>query len=147
MTGPRTRRKAPALDGILETALYVDDLDIARAFYADTMAFAEILSDARMAAFAVGDDRVLLLFKRGASAVEAHLPGGIIPPHDGSGPIHIAFAVTARSLAAWERHLAAAGIEIESTVDWPDKRGRSLYFRDPDGHLLELAPRRLWKHM
>ncbi len=145
MSGTRQKRKAPALDGILETSLYVDDLDAAKAFYAEVMAFPEIFSDVRMAAFGIGDDRVLLLFKRGASAVEMQLPGGTIPPHDGSGPIHLAFAVSARSLPAWQKHLEAHGIGIESTVEWSGKRGRSLYFRDPDGHLLELAPRRLWK--
>ena len=59
-------RKAPALGGILETALYVDDLDAARAFYADVMAFDAILADDRMAAFAAR-----ALASRGYTVLEA----------------------------------------------------------------------------
>jgi catechol 2,3-dioxygenase-like lactoylglutathione lyase family enzyme len=134
----------PQLDGILETALYVDDLDIAKAFYATVMGLPEIFSDIRMAVYGLGDDRVLLLFKRGASAVALEAPGGgVIPPHDGSGPIHIAFAVADADFPAWETYLAAHDIYIESRIDWP-RGGHAIYFRDPDGHLLELASRRLW---
>ncbi|HEX5778765.1 MAG TPA: glyoxalase, partial [Xanthobacteraceae bacterium] len=35
------------------------------------------------------------------------------------------------------------GIELESRVDWP-RGGKSIYFRDPDGHLLEFATPGLW---
>ena len=134
----------PPLDGILETALYADDLDVAKAFYADVMGLAEIFSDIRMASFGVGDDRVLLLFKRGASAQAIEAPGGgMIPAHDGSGPIHIAFAIAGADFPAWEDFLDQHGIEIEARTDWPHG-GHSIYFRDPDGHLLELASRRLW---
>jgi catechol 2,3-dioxygenase-like lactoylglutathione lyase family enzyme len=69
-------------------------------------------------------------------------PGGWIPAHEGSGRLHFAFAVAAEDLAAWEAHLAGEGIEIESRVDWP--RGRSVYFRDPDQHLVELVTPGLW---
>ncbi|MDF2970539.1 MAG: glyoxalase, partial [Microvirga sp.] len=34
-------------------------------------------------------------------------------------------------------------IPIESRVTWP-RGGTSLYFRDPDGHVLELATPGLW---
>lgn len=137
-----TRTRPPALGGILETVLYVDDLEPARSFYADVMGLGEIFADARMAGFNAGDDRVLLLFKRGASAAPAETPGGTIPPHDGAGPVHIAFALSRNNLKTWEDHLVRHGVEIESRVAWP--AGDSLYFRDPDGHLVELAPRRLW---
>lgn len=144
MSATDPAKAAPSLDGILETALYVDDLDIAKTFYADVIGFAEIFSDIRMASFSVGDDRVLLLFKRGASAQAVEAPGGgMIPPHDGSGPIHIAFAIADRDFPAWETYLDRHGIEIEGRTDWPHG-GHSVYFRDPDGHLLEFASRRLW---
>jgi catechol 2,3-dioxygenase-like lactoylglutathione lyase family enzyme len=134
----------PPLDGILETALYVDDLDAARDFYLEVMGLTEIFADDRMASLNVGDDRVLLLFKRGASAHTTEVPGGTIPPHDGGGPVHMAFAIDDTGFDAWEAHLEAHDTPIEARTDWPG-RGYSIYFRDPDGHLLELASRRLWR--
>ena len=35
------------------------------------------------------------------------------------------------------------GIAIEGRTDW-SRGGHSIYFRDPDGHLLELATPGLW---
>jgi catechol 2,3-dioxygenase-like lactoylglutathione lyase family enzyme len=72
-----------------------------------------------------------------------HLPGGTIPPHDGIGPVHIAFSVAADALAAWEEQLTTAGVAIEGRTKWP-RGAESIYFRDPDGHLLELATPGLW---
>ena len=72
-----------------------------------------------------------------------HLPGGTIPPHDGSGPVHIAFSVAADDLGGWETRLGEAGVAIEGRTKWP-RGGASIYFRDPDGHLLELATPGLW---
>jgi len=86
----------------------------------------------------------LLLFRRGASLETMTMPGGTIPPHDGSGPLHVAFAITADELAPWEERLRERGIAVEGRTDWP-RGGRSIYFRDPDGHLLELATPGLWR--
>lgn len=134
----------PALNAVLETVLYVDDLDRAAAFYAEVMELPVLHADARMRAFDIGGRGVLLLFLRGGTLEPVETPGGVIPPHDGQGPLHVAFAVDKAALAPWQAHLAARGIEIESTTDWP-RGGRSIYFRDPDGHLLELATPGLWK--
>jgi hypothetical protein len=40
-------------------------------------------------------------------------------------------------------HLQARDVTITSEVDWGE-RGRSLYFNDPDGNVLELATPGLW---
>ena len=133
----------PKLDRVLETALYVDDLDRAGKFYREILELAPLFEDARLRAFDVGGVSVLLLFKRGASAHTTTMPGGTIPPHDGSGPLHVAFAIAADALPAWEQRLSAHGIAIEGRTDWP-RGGHSIYFRDPDGHLLELATPGLW---
>jgi catechol 2,3-dioxygenase-like lactoylglutathione lyase family enzyme len=134
----------PAIDHILETALYVDDLDRAAGFYADVLELAPLYADERLRAFAAGGRSVLLLFRRGASLETMRMPGGTIPPHDGSGPLHMAFAVAADALAAWEERLREHAVPIEGRTDWP-RGGRSIYFRDPDGHLLELATPGLWR--
>jgi catechol 2,3-dioxygenase-like lactoylglutathione lyase family enzyme len=133
----------PKLDGILETALYTDDLGRARKFYQDVLALESLFADERLCAFNVAGRGVLLIFRRGASLQTAHMPGGTIPPHDGSGPIHVAFAISADELARWVEHLRRHGVAIEGRTDWP-RGGHSIYFRDPDGHLLELATPGLW---
>ena len=133
----------PKLDRVLETALYVDDLDRAAAFYTELFELSSLYADDRLRAFAVGNS-VLLLFRRGASLQTMTMPGGTIPPHDGTGPVHVAFAIGTDELAAWEERLRDRGIAIEGRTDWL-RGGRSSYFRDPDGHLLELATPGLWR--
>ena len=133
----------PQLDAILETALYVDDLDRAMRFYSDVLELKPLYQDRRLCAFSVGGRNVLLLFPRGGSLETVHMPGGTIPPHDGHGPLHVAFAVAADELTGWERRLEERGIAIEGRTAWP-RGGQSLYFRDPDSHLLEFATPGLW---
>jgi catechol 2,3-dioxygenase-like lactoylglutathione lyase family enzyme len=133
----------PNLQGVLETAIYVDDMDRAKRFYVNVMGLKPMFEDSRLAAYDAGGRSILLVFRRGGSVNPATLPGGMIPGHDGSGPLHFAFAVDADQLDAWEKHLNDRGIEIESRVDW-SRGGKSIYFRDPDGHVLELATPGLW---
>ena len=133
----------PKLDGILETALYTDDMAHARAFYEGVLELSPIFSDARLCAYAIGGRDVLLIFQRGAACETVTMPGGTIPGHDGAGPLHVAFAISHEALADWEQHLAARGVAIEGATSW-SRGGRSVYFRDPDGHLLELATPGLW---
>ena len=129
--------------GILETALHVGDLEAAIAFYQRLFGFEVMARDDRLCAFNVAGRDVLLLFKRGASTRPMPVPGGVIPPHDGQGRLHTAFSIAAADLRGWEKRLADLDIEIESSVDWPGG-GKSLYFRDLDGHLLEFATPGIW---
>jgi len=134
----------PALTGIIETALYVDDLARASKFYEEILGLQRIGGeDDRLHAYGVADRSVLLLFKRGGTAQPAQTPLGLIPGHDGTGQNHFAFSVAASELPAWEKHLTANAIEIESRIHWP-RGGTSIYFRDPDGHLAELATPGMW---
>jgi catechol 2,3-dioxygenase-like lactoylglutathione lyase family enzyme len=137
------RSAPPKLTGVLETALYVDDLDRAAHFYEDVLGLALLTSDARFRAYAVGPRSVLLLFRRGATLETVVLPGGTIPPHDGHGPVHVAFAIAPDDLAGWEQRFAETGTPVEGRTAWP-RGGHSLYVRDPDGHLLEFATPGLW---
>jgi catechol 2,3-dioxygenase-like lactoylglutathione lyase family enzyme len=138
------RPSMPMLNSVLETALYVDDLARARTFYEADLGLRLLFANQRMCAFDVGGKSVLLLFLRGGSAQPMPTPGGTIPPHDGQGPLHVGFAVQAEELAGWEERLGERGIPIESKMTW-SRGGTSLYFRDPDGHLLELATPGLWE--
>lgn len=137
-------KTAPRIDGVVESILYVDDLPRAVAFYRDVIGLEPMTGDpARFQSLRAGDRQVLLLFKRGGTLQPTTVPGGVIPPHDGSGPHHIAFAIADESYAPWLARLRAAGIAIESETKW-ERGGRSLYFRDPDGHAVELATPGIW---
>ena len=132
----------PPLQAVLETALYAADLPRARCFYEKVLGLAPMFADERLSAYAVGAS-VLLLFQRGTTEQPVKLPGGGIPAHGGRGCQHLALAITAAELANWVEYLETAGVAIEERTQWP--RGAiSLYFRDPDGHLLELVTPGLW---
>lgn len=133
----------PALDRVIETALYVGDRAAARRFYVDLLGAAVLLDTPRLLALSVGGASVLLLFAAGATEEELPTPGGVVPGHGASGRQHVAFAIAADSVDAWRAHLARSGVAIESEVAWP-RGGLSLYLRDPDGHSVELVTRGLW---
>jgi catechol 2,3-dioxygenase-like lactoylglutathione lyase family enzyme len=135
----------PRLNRIIETALYVDDLRRASAFYKDVLGLEEMLHTRTLHAYDVGGSSVLLLFARGQSREAQTSPGGTIPAHDGSGPLHISFAVDADALSEWEDKLKRHGVTIEGKMIW-ERGGKSLYFRDPDGHLLELMTPGIWSN-
>ena len=106
----------PKTDGILESSLYVSDLARSIRFYEDIFGF-RIVNDfsERGCAMQAGPHQILLLFKKGASR-----------------------AILASELADWESWLQEKGITIEEKRSW-ELGGWSIYFRDPDRHLLELA--------
>src|SRR5258708_14017652 len=122
----------PQIDGILESSLYVSDVPRSVRFYQETFGF-NVIADfgERGCAMRAGMRQVLLLFKKGASSA-------IQSPHDGDGELHIAFAIPSTELTDWESWLRARGIPVEEKRHW-ELVAWSLYFRDPDRHLLQLA--------
>ena len=134
----------PPTLGILETSLYTDDLDRLEQFYITLFGFQVLLSEERMRALRVSPTAVLLLFKKGASINGADTPRGHIPGHDGSGPVHLTFRIEEADIDPWRAHLRANGVAIISEVPGMGS-GTSLYFHDPDGHVLEIAPYTIWQ--
>jgi catechol 2,3-dioxygenase-like lactoylglutathione lyase family enzyme len=133
----------PRVTGVLETGIYVEDVARSRAFYQRIFGFEAVFSEERICTLAVAPAQVLILFKRGGTLEPVPVGDGFIPPHDGGGPQHFAFAIAAGDMEAWRDHLADEGVAIESEVKWP-QGGQSLYFRDPDGLLVELATPGIW---
>ncbi|HZT71442.1 MAG TPA: VOC family protein [Terriglobia bacterium] len=131
------------LTGIVETALDVQDLGRAIAFYSGLLGLEIVERNERFCALSVADRDVLLLFQREAAPQAVDIPGGRIPPHGSSGSIHFAFSLEREEVDIWERFLTARGVAVESRVNW-SRGGTSLYFRDPDGHLVELATPGVW---
>jgi len=138
-----SRDTTPRVNGVLETCLHVEDVERSARFYQRLFGFRRMASDDRFCAFDVARGSVLLLFRRGGTLEPVQVPGGLIPPHDGSGRMHLAFAIPAAQLTAWQERLNRAGIAIESRVRWQGG-SESLYFRDPDQHLVELATPGIW---
>lgn len=128
---------APTVTGIIEAALYVDDVARAVMFYETVLGFETIALDERLTAMSVGGRQVLLVCKRGASANIADVP------HDATGQQHIAFSAADSDMDAWAARLREHGIAINRDRRW-ERGGRSLYFHDPEGHTLELASPGVW---
>jgi catechol 2,3-dioxygenase-like lactoylglutathione lyase family enzyme len=139
---PRPAEPAP-ISHILETCLYVANLDRAREFYRRVLNFTTVFMDQRMCAMTVPGSAVLLLFKHGESLAGSPTPGGLIPPHGGQGVQHVCFAIPLAALDGWAARLEREGVAIESRVV-QHYGGVSLYFRDPDEHSIELAVPGLW---
>lgn len=135
--------QAPAIEGLLETALYVEDMARSVAFFRDVLGLVPMLEGERLTAFDAGRQGVLLVFARGQSLADMPSERGVVPGHDGQGPLHMAFAIAEDSYDAWLAHLDQAGVTMRGEMRWP-QGGRSVYFEDPDGHVLELATPGLW---
>lgn len=130
---------------ILESALYVTDLEVAETFYADIIGLERIGKvEGRHVFFRCGKG-VLLLFNAEATrhppAPDARLP---VPPHGTTGQGHLCFAASAEELNRWKAHLDTHGVAIEAEFEWP-QGGRSIYLRDPSGNSLEFAEPKIWK--
>jgi len=125
---------------VLETCLYVDDIDAAQAFYGRMLGLDLDSRDGERHVFFRCGDGMFLLF----NPEQTRQLGGIIPPHGAKGAGHVAFAVTAGELPAWRERLREHSVDIEAEVTWP-AGGQSLYVRDPAGNSVELTMPAIWK--
>ncbi len=133
----------PNMLKIFETVLYSDNLDAAKTFYSQVMGLRLLSQNDLMLVFSI-DESYLLIFNPDKSEVA----GRLVPSHAARGQGHIAFTITEDEKKTWRARLADAGIEIESEVRWDDgARGTSIYFRDPAGNSIELAPPNLWTYL
>ncbi|WP_137700627.1 VOC family protein [Marimonas lutisalis] len=135
----------PTISGVLEAALYVDDLDAAAIFYGDLLRLEEVRrQDPRNLFYRAGATIVLLFVARETRIPprsDTELP---VPPHGATGPGHLCFNVPADALDGWRARLENAGIEIEADFNWPGG-ARSIYVRDPAGNSVEFAEPKLWE--
>jgi catechol 2,3-dioxygenase-like lactoylglutathione lyase family enzyme len=116
----------------------VDDLERSARFYRDIFGF-EVIggTGGRLWSLGVVERQILLLCKKGASDKMK------LGAHDGDGRLHLAFAIPAAELHALESWLGQYGVPIEEKVTW-ERGGCSLYFRDPDQHIIEVATPGVW---
>ncbi len=131
------------IEGILETALYAEDLDAAESFYGDILGLERIVRAANRHVFFRCGPGVLLVFNPGETVKPPSEDGPQVPPHGTNGQGHACFRVARSNLDAVAATLKKAGVTIESDVIWPNG-ARSIYFRDPAGNSLECAEPGLW---
>lgn len=123
---------------IFETVLYADDLPAAERFYREVLGLEVISRSELLVSFRCAGS-VLLIFNPALSAQ----PGRDVPSHGTSGAGHVAFLMRSEEFEVWKGRLEVAGVPIEQVVEW-EQGGRSIYFRDPAGNSVELAPPTLW---
>jgi catechol 2,3-dioxygenase-like lactoylglutathione lyase family enzyme len=137
------RTSPPPIDGLLETSLYARDLERTATFYRDLFGLKTLVDSPRLVAFDVAARSVLLVFQAGSTEGDVVDARGTIPGHDGRGRPHLALSITSGDLEAWRQRLAERGVEVVGEYRWP-RGGTSLYIRDPDEALVELATPGLW---
>jgi len=102
------------IHGIIETAMYVEDLGATEAFYRTILGLTVIAKESgRHVFFQVGEASVLLAF-----IADATLKGDHLPAHGARGPGHFAMGIDAEALDAWRQKLQQSGIAIEQEVEW-----------------------------
>jgi catechol 2,3-dioxygenase-like lactoylglutathione lyase family enzyme len=124
---------------ILETSLYAQNLDQAEDFYTRLLGHEPYQREPQRHVFFKLDEAMLLLFNPETTS------GGSegIPSHGARGQGHVCFRIEEDQMEAWKWRLAGLGIPIEVEHTWPNG-SKSLYFRDPAGNSIELAPWRIW---
>ncbi len=111
---------------ITELTLFTHDVAAMAAFYERLFNVAPVHHDASMALFKTGPLRILI--------------HAILEEGEGGLPFEDHFALPVAELDTVAATLSAQGVTFENeprTYSW----GRSAYFRDPDGRLLELHER------
>jgi catechol 2,3-dioxygenase-like lactoylglutathione lyase family enzyme len=127
------------IKAVIETAIYVEDLQATEAFYETVLGLRVIGREpGRHVFFQAGEGSVLLAFLANAT-----LKGDQLPPHGATGPGHFALGIETESLDVWRKLLQNHGVTIEKEIAWP-RGGKSLYFRDPAGNSVELVTPGVW---
>ncbi|MGV6803432.1 MAG: VOC family protein [Ruegeria sp.] len=134
----------PTPSGILEAALYVDDLPAAETFYGEVLGLEQIQrAGDRHVFFRVGRS-VLLLFNPDQTERPPTNPDLPVPPHGARGAGHVCLILTREEISTMRKHLLDWNIPVDAEFDWPNGV-RSLYVRDPAGNSVEFAEGHLWE--
>ena len=128
----------PPLAGVLETVLYFTDQDRTEAFYSDVLGMKLMGREPGRSLFYRAGPSVFLLFH-----ADETLRAERLPAHGARGPVHTCFQVPADVYEDWKSHLRSRGVELLQEIQW-SRGGRSFYFLDPDGNVLEIANGDFW---
>lgn len=130
--------------GVLESALYFQDLSSAARFYHEIIGLEQHACQPDRHVFFRCGAGMLLLFRSEATRQATSLPDGqVVPGHGSHGAGHLALRVQSHEIDWWRTHLVAHDVPIETEIRWPNG-GYSLYVRDPGGNSLEFATPAVW---
>lgn len=126
--------------GILETVVYYphDLRERVLGFYEDELGLRRVAGWDDGTALRLGPG-VLLLFDRDLLAGR----NAPMADHGSVGPGHVCLRAEPGEYEQVRERIAGAGIEITHDHEW-SSGGRSFYFKDPAGNLLEVADRDIW---
>jgi lactoylglutathione lyase len=113
------------------TVIFARDMAAMRHFYGTVLGF-PVLNElsARWIAYRVGST-TLALAEHGGRFKDPAPPPGVLS-------VQLAFRVAPKLVDACAAELAAAGVKIESPPTDQPFGHRTLFFRDPDGNVLEI---------
>jgi catechol 2,3-dioxygenase-like lactoylglutathione lyase family enzyme len=124
---------------IKETCLYVTNLEQSKAFYHGKLGLPIISEVPGRHLFLRAGSSVLLCFIAESSSQSTE-----VPPHFGSGQLHLAFETSPEEYLKWKEKVQAQQILIEHEHNWGNGY-LSFYFRDPDQHCLEIVMTGMWE--
>jgi catechol 2,3-dioxygenase-like lactoylglutathione lyase family enzyme len=127
----RTRSPFSAIRAIDYTVIFVRDMGAMRRFYEDVLAFPPLRElSPNWIEYGLGSN-TLALARPSRTAADAPAPAG-------SASLQLAFKVSAAEVDACADELVRHGVALLSPPTNQPFGHRTLFFRDPDGNLLEV---------
>ncbi len=132
------KTKSLKLEALTEVCLYCKDLELSSNFYQNILGVSPFSTSENHVFFRIST-QVLLLFDPEYSKQQTHLPS-----HFAEGHQHIAFTARPDDYELWKKHVESQNVNIDKEHLWEAKNLKSFYFRDPDGHVLEILEGNIW---
>ena len=128
---PNRRSPFSAIRAIDYTVIFVRDMAAMRRFYEDVLGMSLLRElSANWIEYGLGPN-TLALAKPGRTAADAPIPAG-------SASLQLAFKVSASEVDACADELVRHGVALLSPPTNQPFGHRTMFFRDPDGNLLEI---------
>jgi catechol 2,3-dioxygenase-like lactoylglutathione lyase family enzyme len=128
---------------IVETCIYSPDLKIMKDFYVNRLGLDLISEEERRHVFLKAGKSMLLVFNPENTSLAAN---STFPTHGACtspSSIHFALEIEQAGYEAAKNLLVQNKIAIEKEMSW-GSGGKSVYFRDPAGNLVEIVTKGQW---